>query len=135
MAAPEPNTDRTPRFYGMCAILCLIVALMLAADVAQSSSKYGGAAWVGVGLVTVLILALTALYAACARGRLQLSQVVVSSLTLFHLSTLCVVAAVGADILIPDRDTGSLALLLPWGITYWLHNLDSSPRSSSDGQA
>ena len=40
-----------------------------------------------------------------------------------HFLSKLLVVAIGADILIPARDTGSLALLLPWGITYWLHHV------------
>ncbi|MGC4936920.1 hypothetical protein [Kribbella sp. DT2] len=123
MADAEATTDRTSTFYWVCAALCLVVALFLAADISKSNSQYGAAAWIGVTLAAVLVLALTALYVACATGRLALRRVAVGSLTLFHVSTIAVVAAVGADVLIPARDTGSLALLLPWGITYWLYNL------------
>jgi FtsH-binding integral membrane protein len=123
MADAEPTTDRTSTFYWVCAIVCLMIGLFLVADVVQSSSRYTATAWIGVAVAAVLILGLTALYAACARGRLDLRQVLTGNFTLFHASTLAVVAAVGADILIPDRDTGALALLLPFGITYWLYNL------------
>jgi FtsH-binding integral membrane protein len=123
MADAEPTTDRTSTFYWVCAVLCLVIGLFLAADISKSNSQYGATAWIGVTLAAVLMLALTALYVACATGRLALRRVLVGTLTLFHLSTICVVVAVGADILIPARDTGSLALLLPWGITYWLYNL------------
>lgn len=123
MADAEPTTDRTSTFYWVCAIVCLMIGLFLVADVAQSSGRYTATAWIGVAVAAVLILGLTALYAACARGRLDLRQVLTGNFTLFHASTIAVVAAVGADILIPDRDTGALALLLPFGITYWLYNL------------
>ncbi|GAA1540479.1 hypothetical protein [Kribbella lupini] len=123
MADAEPTTDRTSTFYWVCAVACLLTGVFLVADVAQSSSRYTATAWVGVALAAVLILGLTALYAACARGRVDLRQVLAGNFTLFHASTIAVVAAVGADILIPDRDTGALALLLPFGITYWLYNL------------
>jgi FtsH-binding integral membrane protein len=123
MADAEPTTDRTSTFYWVCAVVCLMIGLFLVADVAQSSSRYTATAWIGVAVAAVLILGLTALYAACARGRLDLRRVLTGNFTLFHASTIAVVAAVGADILIPDRDTGALALLLPFGITYWLYNL------------
>jgi hypothetical protein len=55
---------------------------------------------------------------------LDLSQPIAGKLTLFQFTAICLVVAVGADILIPNRSTGGLALLLPWGITYWLHNLN-----------
>ncbi|MEV6284493.1 hypothetical protein [Kribbella sp. NPDC051770] len=130
MADAEPTTDRTSTFYWVCAALCLVVTLFLAADISKSNSQYGAVAWAGAALAAVLMLGLTALYVACATGRLQLRRPVTGTLTLFHVSTLCVVAAVGADILIPARDTGSLALLLPWGITYWLYNLKPAEPTS-----
>ncbi|GAB3827454.1 hypothetical protein [Kribbella italica] len=123
MADAEATTDRTSTFYWVCAIACLLIGLFLAADVIQSNSRYGATAWTGVALSAVLILGLTTLYVGCARGRLEMRQVLAGNFTLFHASTIAVVAAVGADILIPDRDTGALALLLPFGITYWLYNL------------
>lgn len=126
MADAEATTDRTSTFYWVCAIACLLIGLFLVADVVQSSSRYGATAWTGVALSAVLILGLTALYAGCARGLLEMRQVLVGNFTLFHASTLAVVAAVGADILIPDRDTGALALLLPFGITYWLYNMKAA---------
>ncbi len=123
MADAEATTDRTSTFYWVCAVVCLMIGVFLVADVTQSSSRYTATAWIGVALAAVLILGLTALYAGCARGLLDLRRVLVGNFTLFHASTLAVVGAVGADILIPDRDTGALALLLPFGITYWLYNM------------
>jgi hypothetical protein len=64
-------------------------------------------------------------------GRLDLNQPIAGKLTLFQFTALCLVIAVGADILIPNRNTGGLALLLPWGIAYWLHNLN---RPASDAE-
>ncbi|WP_432943338.1 hypothetical protein ACQPXM_40760 [Kribbella sp. CA-253562] len=126
----EPSTDRTATFYWVCSALTLVIGLFLVADIADSNSRYNATAWTGVALAAVLILALATVYAGCARGKLAMGQVVAGSFTLFHASTIAVVAAVGADILIPARDTGSLALLLPWGITYWLHNLKpAEPKS------
>ncbi|TWD80513.1 hypothetical protein FB561_1591 [Kribbella amoyensis] len=127
MASAAPDPDKAQRtFTGLlwtCSVLCLLIALFLASDIAGSHQRYGGLAWVGVVVAAAIVLGLAVVYAACATGRLKLSRIVVGSLTVFHVTTLAVVAAVGADILIPDRDTGALALLLPWGITYWLHNL------------
>ena len=81
----------------------------------------------GVGLSGVAILSLAALYVGCALGRLRLDQQIVGKVDLFQVSTTCLVVAVAADILIPDRQTGGLALMLPWGITYWVHNLPPRP--------
>ena len=101
----------------------MLVGVFLVSDVIRTADRYTALAWVGVALSALAILSLTVLYAGCASGRLRLNQQAVGKLTLFQLSTLCLVIAVGADILIPARNTGGLALLLPWGITYWLHNL------------
>ncbi|TDO54798.1 hypothetical protein EV643_101589 [Kribbella sp. VKM Ac-2527] len=131
MASAAPTPDKAQRttttLLWTSSVLCLLIGLFLVSDITSSHAKYGPLAWVGVGLSTLMILALTATYAACALNRLQLTQSLTGRLTLFHATTLCLVTAVGADILIPDRDTGALALLLPWGITYWLHNLKPKP--------
>ena len=131
MASAAPTPDKVQRtttsLLWTSSVLCLVIGLFLVADITSSHGKYGPLAWVGVGLSTLMILALTATYAACALNRLQLTQLLIGRLTLFHATALCLVTAVGADILIPERDTGALALLLPWGITYWLHNLKPTP--------
>lgn len=131
MAAAEQSPERAQRivtrlFWG-CAALTLMVGVFLAVDVVKADS-YKPLAWLGVALSAIAILGLTALYCGCALGRVDLGRVVVGKLNLFQLSTLGLVLAVGADILIPDRNTGGLALLLPWGITYWLHNLNQEPK-------
>ncbi|WP_433012666.1 hypothetical protein [Kribbella sp. CA-294648] len=133
MAAAEPNPERaqrtTLRFLWACVALTVVVGVFLVADVVKSADSYGTGAWVGVVLATLAILALTTLYVACALGRVTLGTQV-GRTNLFQLSAICLVTAVGADILIPGRDTGGLALLLPWGITYWLHNLNRAPADS-----
>lgn len=130
MAAAEPNPERaqriTLRVLWVCAALTVFVAVFLVADVTKSADSYGTGAWVGVALAALAVLALTTLYAACALGRVTLGTQV-GRTNLFQLSAVCLVIAVGADILIPGRETGGLALLLPWGITYWLHNLNRAP--------
>jgi hypothetical protein len=132
MAVVEPAPERAQRivarvFWG-CAGLTLMIGVFLVVDVVKSAGSYGTLAWVGVALSAVAILGLVALYAGCALGRVDLGRRVVGKLNLFQLSALGLVLAVGADILIPGRDTGGLALLLPWGITYWLHNLNREPK-------
>jgi hypothetical protein len=130
MAAAEPNPERaqriTLRILWACAALTVFVGVFLVADVIKSTDSYGTGAWVGVALATLAVLALTILYVACALGRVTLGTQV-GRTNLFQLSAVCLVIAVGADILIPGRETGGLALLLPWGITYWLHNLNRPP--------
>ncbi|HET6295328.1 MAG TPA: hypothetical protein VFG33_18225 [Kribbella sp.] len=131
MEVVEPRDERAERYakrtFWLCAALSLMVGVFLVSDVTRSADEYGAAAWVGVGLAGVVILALAVLYGACALGRVRLDRTVIGKLDLFKVSTICLVVAVGADILIPDRQTGGLALLLPWGITYWMHNLNKPP--------
>ncbi|MDX6283310.1 MAG: hypothetical protein QOH03_4381 [Kribbellaceae bacterium] len=135
MAAAEPNPERaqrtTIRVLWGCAVLTAFIGVFLVADITKSSDRYDTAAWVGIALAGLAILALAALYVACGLGRVTLGTKV-GPTNLFQLSSICLVVAVGADILIPGRDTSSLALLLPWGITYWLHNLNRPP---ADGQS
>jgi len=107
----------------LSAALTVVVGVFLLADVVGDSAQYGALAWIGVAVAAVSIAALLVAEVACALGRLALNQRLVGKLTVFQLATVLLVVAVGADILIPARDTGSLALLLPWGITYWLHHL------------
>lgn len=127
MVAAEPNPERaqriTLRILWACAALTVFVGVFLVADVVKSTDSYGTGAWVGIGLAALAIVALATLYVACALGRVTLGTQV-GRTNLFQLSAVCLVVAVGADILIPGRETGGLALLLPWGITYWLHNLN-----------
>jgi len=129
-ATAEPNPERaqrtTIRVLWACVALTVFVGVFLVADVTKSAGSYRPVAWLGVVLAALAILALGALYVACALGRVTLGAQV-GPASLFQLSAICLVIAVGADILIPDRDTGGLALLLPWGITYWLHNLNRPP--------
>jgi hypothetical protein len=127
MAAAEQSPERTQRIvtrvFWTCAALTVMIGVFLVVDVVKSADSYRTAAWVGVTLAALAIIGLAALYAGCALGRLDLSRPVVGKLNLFQVSAVGLVVAVGADILIPGRDTGGLALLLPWGISYWLHNL------------
>jgi hypothetical protein len=130
--APDPARAQrtTRRLLWACVVLSAFVGVFLVADVVRSSPEYGVPAWFGVVLSGLSIAGLIVGYAACALGRLTLNQPVIGKLTVFHLSTVGLVVAIGADILIPDRDTGGLALLLPWGIAYWLHHLNAA---TSDG--
>jgi hypothetical protein len=130
--APDPARAQriTRRLLWACVVLTTFVGVFLVADVVRSSSEYGVPAWFGVGLSGLSIVGLIVAYAACGLGRLTLNQSLIGKLTVFQLSTVGLVVAIGADILIPDRDTGGLALLLPWGIGYWLHHLTAV---TSDG--
>jgi hypothetical protein len=130
--APDPARAQrtTRRLLWACVVLTTFVGIFLVADVIRSSPQYGVPAWCGVGLAGLSIVGLIVGYAACALGRLTLNHPLIGKLTVFQLSAVLLVVAVGADILIPDRDTGGLALLLPWGIAYWLHHLNAV---TSDG--
>lgn len=138
MADAEPDPERaqriTVRLLWACAVLTVFVGVFLVADIVKSADSYGTAAWVGVTLAALAMIALTALYAACALGRVTLGDKV-GPTNLFQLSAICLVIAVGADIVIPSRETGGLALLLPWGITYWLHNLNRPPADHAPSDA
>lgn len=125
----DGKVARTRRLYWLCFALSAAIGGFLVDDVVRSRAEYGAGAWLGVVLSALAILALVLLYAGCARGRVELTRPVSGKVTLFHLSAIALVVAVGADILIPGRDTGGLALLLPWGISYWLHHLTQAPSS------
>jgi hypothetical protein len=124
---PQPDPEKAQRtrvrLYWASTVVCLLIAMFLASDIVGSHHKYDALAWIGVVLSALSILGLAAAYAACATDRLKLEEHVAGRATVFHVTTILLVVAIGADILIPDRDTGALALLLPWGIGYWLHNL------------
>jgi hypothetical protein len=127
MAAADQRPERAQRYarriYWTCAGLTTAIGAFLVVDVLRTAHEYRPAAWIGVALSALAILSLVVVYAGCAAGRFQLEQRLAGKVTLFQLTAVCLVVAVGADILIPARNTGGLALLLPWGISYWLHNL------------
>jgi hypothetical protein len=136
MAAPDHPTDGPHRYSGRifwtCAVLTAAVGGFLVADVTSSTGGYRAGAWLGVALSALAILTLILVYAGCALGRLRLDQRLLGSATVFHLTVVALVLALGADVLIPNRDSDSLALLLPWGIGYWFHNLTDGPRRPVD---
>jgi hypothetical protein len=128
MAAADQRPERAQRYarriYWTCAGLTAAIGAFLVVDVLRTAHDYGPAAWIGVVLSALAILSLVVVYGGCAAGRFQLEQRLAGKVTLFQATAVCLVVAVGADILIPARNTGGLALLLPWGISYWLHNLN-----------
>ncbi|NEA36391.1 hypothetical protein [Streptomyces sp. SID13031] len=138
MAVAEPDPERaqrtTVRVLWACAVLTVFVGVFLVSDITKSADSYRPAAWVGVTLAALCMLALATLYVGCALGRVTLGTQV-GRASLFQLSTVCLVVAVGADIFIPSRETGGLALVLPWGITYWLHNLNRPPADHAPSDA
>ncbi|WP_157979799.1 hypothetical protein [Kribbella monticola] len=121
MAAPETRTH----LYWACSVLSALTLLFLLAKI-TGPAAFSTLAWIGAALTAISTLALTTLYAACALGRAHLSTHV-GRFTLFQLSVAPLVIAIAAATTLPAHYTGTLALLLPWGITYWLHNLPEKP--------
>jgi hypothetical protein len=109
--------------YWACSALSALTLLFLAAKVSGSFSTL---AWVCTALIVIATIALAALYAACALGRVQLSTTVGGRANLFQLSVAPLLIAIASAATLPDHYTGTLALLLPWGISYWLHNLNEN---------
>jgi hypothetical protein len=109
-----------------------MVGLFQLADLLREGvDQYDAAAWIGVVVAGLSVLALIALYGACMLERATLHSHVIGRLDLFQVSTVVVLVAITAGIVIPTRNTTALALLLPWGITYWVHGL-GAPSSTSD---
>ncbi|TDU89953.1 hypothetical protein EV138_3534 [Kribbella voronezhensis] len=121
MAAPQSRTH----LYWACAVLSALTLLFLLAKV-TGPATFNTLAWTGAALAALSTLALVTLYTACALGRAHLSTPV-GRFTLFQLSVAPLVIALASAATLPDHYTGTLALLLPWGITYWLHNLPEKP--------
>jgi phosphotransferase system glucose/maltose/N-acetylglucosamine-specific IIC component len=100
-----------------------MVGVFQLADILRSADQFGGSAWLGVVVAGLAVLTLIAIYGACTLNRATLHTQVIGRLDLFRLSTAVLLVAITAGILIPTRNTTALALLLPWGITYWVHGL------------
>jgi hypothetical protein len=109
-----------------------MVGVFELADVLREIDQYGALAWLGVAVAGLAVLTLIAGFVACALDRMTLRQRVVGKLDLFQVSTVVLLVAIAAGILSPGRNTTALALLLPWGIGYWLHGLDEA---ASDADA
>jgi hypothetical protein len=117
---------------GGCAALTAMVGLFQFTDILRDGvDQYDAAAWCGVVVAGLAVLTLIALYGACTLHRATLHSRVIGRLDLFQVSTVVVLVAITAGIVIPTRNTTALALLLPWGITYWIHGL-GAPTSTSD---
>jgi hypothetical protein len=123
---PQPDPERARRTRGRllwaCAVLTLLVGVFQLSGVVSGLDGYGVLAWIGVVVAWVCLLALIVVYAACAQERTTLHQRV-GPLDLFQVTTALLLITIVAGVLVPSRNTTALALLLPWGITYWLHNL------------
>ncbi|TDD24822.1 hypothetical protein E1218_15885 [Kribbella turkmenica] len=134
--SPDPSPDPTPdaerarrttaRLLGGCAALTVLVGIFQLGEIVQGADEYGAGAWLGVTVAVLAILGLVALYGACALGRATLRTRLIGKLDVFQVATVLLLVAVTAGVLIPTRNTTALALLLPWGITYWVHGLDAT---------
>ena len=127
---PVPDPERARRTAGRllwaAAVLTLIVGLFQLAGIIPGARVYDALAWIGVSVTGLAMLGLIAIYVACALDRASLRQTVLGRFDLFQVSTVLMVLAIVAGVLVPTRNSTALALLLPWGLTYWLRNLPTS---------
>ena len=108
-----------------------MVGLFQLADVLREIDRYGVLPWLGVVVSGLAELVLIAAYIACGMGRLTLRQRVVGRFDVLQVSALVFVVAIAAGLLSPGRNTTALALLLPFGISYWLHGLEGAASESA----
>ena len=106
-----------------CTALTAMVGVFQLGEILGGIGEYGALAWLGVVIAGLSILALIALYGACALNRATLHSRLIGRFDLFQVATALLLVAITAGVLIPTRNTTALALLLPWGITYWVHGL------------
>ncbi|TCC53057.1 hypothetical protein E0H75_04810 [Kribbella capetownensis] len=127
MPPPEPDPVQarrtTTRLLWACAALTVLVGVFQLAGILNGDGEYDALAWIGVAIAAVSLLALIGIYCACALERLSL-RTRVFRLDLFQVTTVLLLVAIVAGVLVPSSNTTALALLLPWGLTYWLHNLN-----------
>ena len=124
MAADHPSQPArrsTAVVHWICVALTLMVGVFLVAD--ARAGNYGTAAWIGAAVAGFAILGLAVVYAACALGRIRLDKILSGRMTYLHVTIVGLALVIGADIFIPDREAGSLAILLPFGIAYWLNSV------------
>ncbi|MEV5960576.1 hypothetical protein AB0L70_02355 [Kribbella sp. NPDC051952] len=128
--APEPVPDQAKArstksgLMWTSAGLTGVVGVFQLSRVFMDAGRYGALAWVGVVLTVLCLLALVAAYVGCARDMLTLRDRLLGRVDLFQITTVLALVAIVAGVLVPDSNTTALALLLPWGLTYWLHNLN-----------
>jgi hypothetical protein len=122
---PDPERARrtTVRLFWASAVLTAFVAVFQLSGILSGADEYDALAWVGVAVAGLCLLALIAIYSGCALSRLSLHRRVLERFDLFQVTTVLLLLAIVAGVLVPTRNTTALALLLPWGLTYWLHNL------------
>jgi heme exporter protein D len=123
---PDPAKARSTKSGLMwtAAGLTGVVGVFQLSRVFMDAGGYDALAWLGVVLTVLCLLALVAAYVGCARDMLTLRTRLLSRIDLFQVTTVLALVAIVAGILVPDSNTTALALLLPWGLTYWLHNLN-----------
>ena len=128
---PDPERARrtTTRLLWACAVLTLLAGVFQLSGILSDADGYDVLAWVGVVVGAVCLLALIAVYSACALDRLTLRTRVLQRFDVFQVTTVLLAAR---DRRRHPASTARprLALLLPWGLTYWLHNLNA-PTSSA----
>ena len=131
---PDPEPDRarrtSARLLWSCAGLTVLVGVFQLSGIVSGVGEYDALAWIGVVITALCLVALIAIYGACALNRTTLRRTVFGRSDLFQVTTVLLVLAIVAGVLFPTRNTISLALILPFGLTYWLHNLTAS---TSDG--
>ncbi|MEU4196575.1 hypothetical protein AB0E69_32035 [Kribbella sp. NPDC026611] len=132
-AEPQPDPEKAQRtearFLWMCGWLTLLVGVFLLSDNLRDNGKYGAGAWLGVVVVVLCLLALIAAYVLCALDRSSLRTRLVGPVDLFQLTTVLMLVTIIVGVLVPPQNRTALALILPWGLSYWLYNL---PRTTSD---
>jgi hypothetical protein len=110
-----------------CAGLTAVVGIFELARVVMNAKQYDVLAWLGAIVAFVALVALIAGYVLCALGRTTLQAKLIGRFDFFQVSTVVVLLAIVAGVLVVAGSTTALALLLPWGLTYWLHNLNPAP--------
>jgi hypothetical protein len=112
-----------------------MVGVFQLADILREIDQYGALAWLGVVVAAFAELTLIAAYVACALERMTLRQRVVGQLDVFQVSAGVFLVALVAGVLSPGRNTTTLALLLPFAITYWLHGLEAAGTESASSDS
>jgi uncharacterized membrane protein len=107
-----------------CAGLTGAVGVFQLSGALIHADKYDALAWVGAVVALVAFVALIGGYVACATGRLTLRTKLIGRFDFFEVSTGVVLLAIVAGVFVVPGSTTALALLLPWALTYWLHNLN-----------
>jgi hypothetical protein len=130
-AEPKPDPEQArrtvDRLMWTSAWLTVLVGVFLVVGILQSDSDYGALAWLGAVVAVLGLIALIATYLACARKRLTLRTRLRGPIDVFKGSTVIMVIVVICGLLVPtDHNTPTLAVLLPWAVTYWLYGIDKT---------